>query len=126
MKICMSKIIDFPVFYNLIKDIKLPIKTLYKVFQLNQSLNSHLEFYKNQLNALILEYGERDANLNLQKTKDGLGILIKQESYELCSQRMEDLLNLLVEVPEIYFDLEEFSEAELTLSMLEIISPFLI
>lgn len=119
MTIILSEIINFPLFYNQVKESRLPIRTAYKLSQLKKEIDFHLNFYRENLYSIISEYGVKDEQGQLQKTFSGDGFQIRPEFRDLCSKEIEELLNLRIELPEIYFKLEEFDGIELTVEALE-------
>lgn len=125
MTIFLSNIINFPIFYEQVRRAKLPIRTAYKLSRLNQELNFHINFYKENLQSIIVEYAEKDKEGNLLKTQDGQGIKIRANTNEECSRKIQELLNLKIEIPDCFFKIEDFEKVELTVEALEAGSIFI-
>ena len=119
MVILLSEIINFPIFYESVKNIKLPIKISYKLSQLKRELEFHIDIYKKTLHQIILEYSEKDENGEILQDKDGNGFLIPQTQVEECSKKIQELLNLKIEIKDYKFNLSDFEGAELSAEALE-------
>jgi hypothetical protein len=57
MQLQMQDIINFSVFYDVVKTQKVSIKTAYKLARLSQAIETEMQFYRERLQAIILEYG---------------------------------------------------------------------
>ena len=60
MQVQLKQLLNFTAFFEEIKNEKLPLRTAYKLSQLNREIQTHEEFYREKLNAIISQYGEYD------------------------------------------------------------------
>ena len=125
MFIKIIDIISAAQLYENLKKVSLSINTLYKLSRLKKEIDFHLLFYKDNLLKIIEEYGERDDEGKLLKTDDDYGILIKKEKIAICQDKVNDLLNLQIEIPDLFFSLEEFENIEMTLEDFQVLSSFI-
>ena len=125
MQLKLGDIINFNVFYDTVKTQKLSFKTLYKLSTLAKSLDEKIVFYQEQLNNILRDCGELDADGNLIPTANGQGVKLKSGMQDQCINRLNELQNVEVEMPDISFSVEEFGDIELTLDVFNIISPFM-
>lgn len=121
----MSNIINFNVFYDEIRNAKIPLKLAFKLSNLTKAINEKTEFYREELQKIFKEYGELDENGNILPTDDGRGVKIKPGTEMECMVKINELQSLEVELPDITFDIEEFGDIEMTLEVFNIITPFL-
>lgn len=121
----MKNITDFAVFYGEVKTAKLPLKTLFKLSNLSKAIEEKLEFYQEQFQAILKEYGEFDAEGNIVPTEDGRGIKVRPGTELECMNKINELQNLEIDLPDVAFDIEEFGDIEMTLEVFNIITPFL-
>ena len=125
MTTTMSNIINFNVFYAEVRNAKIPLKLAFKLSNLTKAINEKTEFYREELQKILREYGEFDENGNILPTDDGRGVKVKPGTEMECMTKINELQSLDVELPDITFDIEEFGDIELTLDVFDIITPFL-
>lgn len=124
MNIKLSQIIDFPLFYQQIKDQKMPIQTIYKLSQLKRELDFHINFYKENLSRIVFKYSARDESGAPIEPEDGIGFLIQKQNEKECLKEIQELQNLEITVPDVVFSFSEFEELKISLEAWEIISIF--
>lgn len=122
----MSQIIHFSKFYSEVKTTKIPVKTAYKLNKLTNAINEHAAFYQEQIRNLLQDHAEKDAGGEYIYTNDNVGVMIKKESQQEFVGKVNELLTLDVELPDITFSIEEFGDIELSMEVFDIITPFLI
>lgn len=125
MTTTMSNIINFNVFYDEVRNAKIPLKLAFKLSNLTKAINEKTEFYREELQKILREYGEFDENGNILPTEDGRGVKVKPGTEVECMTKINELQSLDVELPDITFDIEEFGDIEMTLEVFNIITPFL-
>ena len=76
------------------------------------------------IDSLIIKYGERDENEHLIQD-ESKGIKIKQEYLVECSQKIHDIYELDIQMPDIYFSFDELNSLNLTLRDLELLESFI-
>jgi hypothetical protein len=121
----MSDIINFSIFYNEVKSTKLPLKTAFRLSNLTKAIDEQTTFYREKIQEILKEYGEFDEQGNLIIINNGNGFKVKEGTEIECSEKINELQNLDVELPDITFDIEDFGDIELTMEVFNIITPFL-
>lgn len=125
MKLKMQQIIEFQKFYNNVKNIKLPLKTAYKLNKLFIQANEELSFYQQKFAEIINNFGKRDENGELVYSSDKTSIEIEEARRDECLQKIEELQNLEVDISGIDFTIEELEGFNLTISEVECLMPFI-
>lgn len=127
MKIKIAQAAELMVLINSFKDKKMPIKTAFKFNNLETLIQGHYEFYIEKLNEIIYEYGEKDSENNLIMTEDQTGYKI-QKGFEIeCQEKINELSNLEVELPNsVSFTLEELENLEVNLYEIQSLSKLII
>ena len=121
----MGEIINFNYFYDEVRTQKLSLKVLYKLSNLSKAINEKSEFYREKFQEILNEYGEKDENGQLIPTEDGRGIKIKTGLEKDCFDKVNELQNLEVEMPDVVFDIDDFGDIEMTMEVFGLIKPFL-
>ena len=121
----MQQIIEFQKFYNNVKNIKLPLKTAYKLNKLFIQANEELSFYQQKFAEIINNFGKRDENGELVYSSDKTSIEIEETRRDECFQKIEELQNLEVDINGIDFTIEELEGFNLTISEVECLMPFI-
>ena len=121
----MYQILNFPTFFDKIKNEKLPFKTSYKLALLTSEMEKHISFYQEKFQELIQEYSQKDENGNPKYSENGMNILLIHETEEEAYERINELRDIEVELPNITFTPEEFDKLELTVFEMAIILPFM-
>lgn len=127
MKIKIVQAAELMVLINSFKDKKMPIKTAFKFNNLETLIQGHHEFYIEKLNEIIYEYGEKDSENNLIMTEDQTGYKI-QKGFEIeCQEKINELSNLEVELPNsVSFTLEELENLEVNLYEIQSLSKLIV
>lgn len=107
-----------------IRDKHFNILTQYKFIQIVKTLENEQDILQEQINSLIIEYGERDENGHLIQD-ESKGIKIKKECLIECSQKIHDIYELEIQIPDVYFSFDELDVLNLTLGELELLEPFI-
>ena len=125
MKMKMYEIRAFENFYKKIKEKKMPLRVAYKLNKLFQETQKSTVFYDENLNKIIEKFGERDEDGNFVPTKDGTGIKIQENKINECSVELEELSNLIIDLPETKFTLDELEDLDLTIDQIGLLMPFI-
>jgi hypothetical protein len=125
MTITLSKLIHFSNFYNEVKATKIPVKTAYKLNKLAIAIDEQNRFYSERLNLILGDCADRGKDGNYIPTNDGVGVKVLEDKQQEFVDRVNELLLLEVELPDIAFDIEEFGNVELTMESFNLITPFL-
>ena len=118
-------LLSFSNFYNQIKNEKINFQLAYKIEKLKREVDFHLNFYEENLNSLILQYADKEEDGELKKTNDGQGIAIQKGKEKECEEKINELINLEIEKPNISFSLDEFNSIQLSIENLKAIMPFI-
>ena len=125
MTLKMYQITDFPTFFEKVKNQKMSFKTSYKLTLLAQEIQKHIDYYQEQFRNLLLEYSKKDENGNPVPTEDGQGVLLVEETMNEAYQKLGELRELDVEVPDNKFSPDDFGDVELSPMEMAIIMPFI-
>lgn len=112
---------------NQIIDQKLPIKTAYKFTRFFEQLEKESKFFNDTLQKIVDEYGQRDENGNFILTADKNGVKIKEDKFEECMDKIEELNNIEVQLSYIpQFTLEELDSLNLEVKYIQELIPYII
>ena len=125
MTLKLTQITSLPTLIQKIKTLPLPIKTSYKFALLGLDVERHVNFYREQLQSIIQNYGQKDEKGNLIPTEDGNGVLLASETYNEAYAKVAELEDLEVELKDISFKLEDFGTLELTPEEVAQLLPFI-
>lgn len=125
MVISMRQVLALQPVYDLIKKKTLPIKTAYKLSRLFKVIDSEARFYTEQLNTIIEQYALRDENGDKVTTNEGNSIQIAPEYIDSTSQKINELLSLDVELPDLLFSLDELDSLGLTMEEVNAFFPLI-
>lgn len=121
----MYQIIPFENFYTRIKSFVLPIKISYKLSKLARAIEQEKTFYQSKVQEIIEEYGERDENGELKLTDDKTAFVIKEDKVLECQQKMNELLELEIDIEEIKFSIDELEDLKLSPQEMDALIPFI-
>lgn len=107
-----------------LRDQNFNILTQYKFIQIAKTLENEQDILQEQISSLIIDYGERDEQEHLIQD-ESKGIKIKKEYLKECSQKIYDIYELNIQMPDIYFSFDELDSLNLTLGELELLEPFI-
>lgn len=125
MNFPMSKVLTFQQLWPKMKDQIMPIQLAYKLSRLYDSVDNNARFYSTELNKIISEYAERDAEGNMVPAEEGNGVKLQQAYISKAEAAVNDLLNLMVDVPDISFTLDELKDIKLSLEEFGVLLPFI-
>ena len=122
----MSELFELSQLKSKIENTKMSIKTTYKFTRLFKEIEEHVNFFNNTLADLIKEYGQKDEEGNFILTENQNGVKIKEDKYEECMKKVQELNELEPELSYIpSFDLEELDNLELSMEELNVLMPFI-
>ena len=125
MTLKMYQLTELIPIFDKIKSNKLPFKTAYRVTLLMQETEKHINFYQESFRNLLTEYGKKDENGNLIPTADGQGVLLVEETMQEAYQKLGELRELDVELPDYKFDLDAFGDIEISPQEMILLVPFI-
>lgn len=100
------------------------IETQYKFLKINKTLKEERDLFAEQSLYLLSNYAEKDENGQIITKEDG-GIKIKEDKLKECASKVQEINNMEVQFPDIYFSLDELEPLGLTLEELELLDPFI-
>ena len=107
-----------------IKEKTFDINTQYKFIKISKVIREEEEYVNEQQYLLLKQYAELDEKGNFIRKEDG-GYKIKSEYVEECGLKLIQINNREVQLPDIYFSLDELEPLGLTLGELELLEPFI-
>lgn len=122
----MSEVMMIGQLRSKIANKKMPIKTTYKFTRLFKEIEEQVEFFNNTIQDLIEEYGQKDENNKFILTEDKNGVKIKEDKYEECMNKINELNNLEINLNYIpSFSIDELENSELSMEELSLLMPFI-
>lgn len=109
---------------NRIKTKTFSIETQYKFLKLNKVLENERQIFQEQYTILIEQYSEKDKTGKVICNSTG-GIKIQADKIDECQLKINELDNMDIQFPDVYFSLDELSPLELTLEELMYLEPFI-
>lgn len=125
MKLKMSNVLAMQSIYPKLKDQVMPISITYKLARLFNSFQESSEFYSTELSKIITKYSEKDEEGNPIPLEYGVGVKIQQEYLVEAQEKLNELLRLEVDVPDITFTLRELESVQLSLDEFNQLLPFI-
>ena len=125
MQLKMQDILNFSSFYDSVKTQKITMKTAYHLAQLAKAIETELQFYREKLQNIITEYGEKDENGQPIAIENGGGIKLRPGSEQECVAAMQELQELEITLPDIKFNIKDFGDIELSVENVSAILPFM-
>ena len=124
MKIKMWQVFKILDIYKRVKELKVPAKTAYKFNKLYIGLNEDSKFYSEELNKILQQYADMEEDGSFKRNAEG-GIQIKEGQIGNAQAEINNLENLDVDVPDIYFDIEELDGLQLSIEEFNCMLPFI-
>lgn len=110
--------------FERIKDKKFNIETQYKIIKIIKAVEPEQEILQEQIKSNCDEYFEKDGNNNPITNEQG-GFKIKSNKATECYLIVNKLEDISIQIPDIYFSLEELSPLDLTLEEIKTLEPFI-
>lgn len=107
-----------------LKDKKFNIQTQYKILKLKKSMQEELDLTQDIILKACDEFWERDEEGNIITTPEG-AVKFKIEKEPELQQKLKEIDNTEIQVPDVYFSLDELEGLELTLEELQIFMAFI-
>ena len=126
VKVTMDQIIAFRNNGDFFSDVSLPLKGAYKINKIKKNIEKESDFYTEKFQEIIAKYAQHDADGNLIFSDDNSQIMIKEGMVDECTQALEDLQALEVEIDNYNFTLDDLGDdVECTPDELEVLMPFM-
>lgn len=125
MKITMVQALDFNNALGTLKDLKLPIRTSFKIAQLTNEITPLIEVYQRAARDLFEKYVQKNENGEplLDENQRPIIPLDKIEESNIEGQK---LLDEVVDIKEIHFTFEEFEGVSITPAISYALLPFIV
>lgn len=107
-----------------LKEKTFDINTQYKFIKLSKVIKEESQYAVEQELLLFNTYGERDEQGQFIANEQG-GVKIKQDCLAECLEKLTQLSKRTVQLPDLYFSIDELQELGLTLGELEVLEPFI-
>lgn len=107
-----------------IKDKVFDINTQYKFLKIAKIIKEEEELIEEQEFLLLKHYAEVDENGNFITSEDG-GIKVKDGKIAEFGTKLMELKYRRVQLPDIYFSLDELEPLNLSLGQLELLTPLI-
>lgn len=96
-----------------LKNIKMPVKTAYRISKLQEAMKKEIEFYQEQYKKIVEEYAEKDEQGNYKVLNEN-NIKIQPDKIDEAASAINELQQLEAELPDISFSLADFDNIEIT------------
>lgn len=123
MRITIKEMLEIQRIAPKLAEANLNIKTAYKVAKLLKNIDSEYTVYVKCVNNILIKYGELDSEGKL--IPSGQGYKIQEGKFDVCEEEINSLLNFEIEIPDVQFNCEEFSNLNLTINELFPLLPFI-
>lgn len=101
-----------------LKDKSFSIQTSYKIMKLIKAIEEEDQIMNKTIMNVINEYVERDENGNALINEEG-GYQVSSDKIEEVQIKLNEIQNAALQIPDIYFSLDEFEGKEMTLEEIE-------
>lgn len=109
--------------FNRVADTRFNISTQYKLIKLKKAIQEENEIYLTQLDRLK-DFFLTDENGDYIQNENG-GYAIDKNRLEECQDLINEVNALQVQVPDMYFSLDELEPLNLSFKELEALDPFI-
>lgn len=109
---------------NKLKEKKFDIQTQYKMIKIEKAIRDEQEIFQEQIKVNCSDFFERNEKNEPIMNEDG-GFKIKKDCITHCYNLMNQLMSLKVQIPDIYFSLDELTSLDLSLGELASLEPFI-
>lgn len=125
MKISIYKLISILGLENELSNQKFSIKTAYTFSKIFSRAREELEFYQTKYREIISLYGEKDEDGEFVLSENGNIIYIQKDKIEECKDKLNELQNLEVDLPDYKIHLDELDSIKLSTNEISILLPFI-
>lgn len=123
MKIKIFEAVEMGKLLEKLSKMPIDVQISYKFAKISLSLKNDIDFYQNQYIKYLKEFGlqnEEGFVLNEQKN-----IKIIPGKEEECRNNFSKLNSIEIEIPDIYFTLDELKGLKFSISDMKILTPFI-
>lgn len=109
---------------NKVKNLQLPFKVAYKFAKMINQLEKEVDFYKENFQKIIDEYGVIENN-QYKLSNDKTSILIQSGREEECNLKIEELKNMEIDFAVIEFNINDFDKIDVTAEDIKYLLPYI-
>ena len=113
MKVNMNTALQIKGIGATVVDSKMPTKTAYKFMKLLKAIETEETFFNEKMRDIIFEFGKKDENGQPIFLENGNVEIIEGKEVE-CNERVRELEDIEVDIPDTKFTLEELEVLELS------------
>lgn len=113
MKVNMNTALQIKGISATVVDAKMPTKTAYKFMKLLKAIEEEETFFNEKMRDIIFEFGKKDENGQPIFLENGNVEIIEGKEAE-CNDRVRELEDIEVDIPDTKFTLEELEVLELS------------
>ncbi len=113
MKVNMNTALQIKGIGATIVDAKMPTKTAYKFMKLLKAIEEEETFFNDKMKEIIFEYGKKDESGQPIFLENGNVEIIEGREVE-CNEKVRELENIEVEIPDTKFSIDELEVLELS------------
>lgn len=125
MDLKISQVMEFHSVYSTLKEQEMPLKLAYRLNQIEDICEKKVVFYETKMRDIITRYSEKDSNGNPIFLEDNKSIKIKPDCIQECTEKIQELAELEVELPDIKFTLDQLGELKLSVLEVKALMPFI-
>lgn len=125
MKIRMEELVSFCQRGDVFSNKTLPLKGAFKLNRIKKDVEKDFSFYQDKFREILEKYAERDENGEIKLSEDGEQIIIKDGEFEKCTEELQNLNNMEVEIDNYDFNIDELGDIDCTPEDLEVLMPIL-
>lgn len=125
MDLKISQVMEFHSVYSTLKEQEMPLKLAYRLNQIEDICEKKVVFYETKMRDIITRYCEKDSDGNPIFLEDNKSIKIKPECIQECTEKIQELAELDVELPDIKFTLDQLGELKLSVLEVKALMPFI-
>lgn len=125
MNLKISQVMEFHAVYSTLKEQEMPIKLAYRLNQIEEICEKKVIFYETKMRDIITRYSEKDNDGNPVFLEDNKSIKILPEHVQECTEKIQELAELDVDLPDIKFTLDQLDELKLSVLEVKALMPFI-
>lgn len=125
MVLKMQQVIEFHTLYSTIKEQEMSVKLAYRLNQIEEICEKKANFYEIKMRDIITRYSEKDKDGNPVFLEDNKSVKINPEFIGECTEKIQELAELEIELPDISFTLENLEALKLSVSEVKALMPFI-
>ena len=127
MQVKLIKVLELKTLSERIKDLKLPLKLMYKLSKFFEAVEKESDFYSTQVRKILDEYAEKDEHGAFihPKEDDPASIQIKPNCTAIVVKLLNELLAVEATLPDFNLTFEEAEQLNLSMNEFNALLPFI-